>query len=101
MHVTFVSHQKGLGIRRFLNLTQGRANSSFGKKRPKSPSRPHPRKDVPSLNGHPRPPWRKPSHFLLFNQLNMVAPHFHLTACCFKKHNILIQRIWDHGVKVV
>ena len=97
----FCQSPKGVGDQEVFEFNTREGQLFFWKKRPKSPSRPHPRKDVPSLNGHPRPPWRKPSHFLLFNQLNMVAPHFHLTACCFTKHNILIQRIWDHGVKVV
>lgn len=87
----FCQSPKGVGDQEVFKFNTREGQLFFWKKRPKSPSRPHPRKDVPSLNGHPRPPWRKPSHFLLFNQLNMVAPHFHLTACCFKKHNILIQ----------
>ena len=91
IHVTFVGHQNGVGIRSFFKFNTREGQLFVWKKRPKSPSCPHPRKDVPFLNGHPRPPWRKPSHFLLFSPLNMVALHVHLTACCFKKHNILIQ----------
>ena len=56
MHVTFVSHQKGLGIRRFLNLTQGRANSSFGKKDQNPPAVPIQEKTyLPSMDTHVLP----------------------------------------------
>ena len=79
----FCQSPKVGGYQEFFKFNTREGQLFFWKKRPKSPSCPHPRKDVPSLNGHPRPPWRKPLHFL--------ALHFHLTACCFKKHNILIQ----------